>query len=408
LKRFLLALLLIVFGAWLGATLAARSEQVPLVHSETTAAAPPVDALEFPVIEPLQASRCANAGYLRASESALLNERNEQVVLAGINWFGFETDFFAPLGLNRRRLGDLLDQVADLGFNTIRLPFSNQLLERGHAPRGIDYELNPELAGLSGIDLLDKVIEAASDRCLKVILDRHRPEASAQSSLWYTRGVSEDRWIADWRMLASRYLANDTVIGFDLHNEPSGSATWGSGDLSTDWRLAAERAGNSILEVNPMLLIIVQGVQDQAGRHYWWGGNLVGARGSPVRLSVPGRLVYGPHDYGPGLHAQPWFTNADFPSNLPDVWDQFWGYLQKDRIAPILVGEFGGLAKPGDPETEWQSTLIDYVQRNRLSYCYWALNPDPVSPGGLLLADWTTADPVKLSLLQPILQPKPR
>jgi len=60
------------------------------------------------------------------------------------------------------------------------------------------------------------------------------------------------------------------VIGADLHNEPHGPATWGSGDVATDWRLAAERAGNAILKVNPDWLIIVQGVQEYQGDTYWW------------------------------------------------------------------------------------------------------------------------------------------
>jgi endoglucanase len=29
------------------------------------------------------------------------------------------------------------------------------------------------------------------------------------------------------------------------------AATWGTGDVSTDWDLAAQRAGNAILDVNP-------------------------------------------------------------------------------------------------------------------------------------------------------------
>ena len=40
------------------------------------------------------------------------------------------------------------------------------------------------------------------------------------------------------------------VIGADLHNEPHSPACWGCGDPNTDWRLAAERAGNAILSVN--------------------------------------------------------------------------------------------------------------------------------------------------------------
>jgi len=53
------------------------------------------------------------------------------------------------------------------------------------------------------------------------------------------------------------------VIGNDLRNEPRADIhrnlvpTWGSGDLKTDWKVAAQRAGNYILEVNPRLLIFV-------------------------------------------------------------------------------------------------------------------------------------------------------
>ena len=54
-------------------------------------------------------------------------------------------------------------------------------------------------------------------------------------------------------MLAQRYASNPAVIGADLHNEPHGSATWGDGNPATDWRLAAERAGNAILAANPEL-----------------------------------------------------------------------------------------------------------------------------------------------------------
>ena len=47
----------------------------------------------------------------------------------------------------------------------------------------------------------------------------------------------------------------------DLHNEPHDPACWGCGDTTIDWRLAAERAGNAVLGVNPNLLIFVEGIQ---------------------------------------------------------------------------------------------------------------------------------------------------
>ena len=43
---------------------------------------------------------------------------------------------------------------------------------------------------------------------------------------------------------------------------------------------------------------------DVASDGIWWGENLVGARTQPVVLSVPGRLVYSPHVYGPSVFMQ--------------------------------------------------------------------------------------------------------
>ena len=53
--------------------------------------------------------------------------------------------------------------------------------------------------------MLDKLVAGARTRGLKIILDRHRPDANSQSELWYTGSYPESRWIADWEMLARRY-----------------------------------------------------------------------------------------------------------------------------------------------------------------------------------------------------------
>ena len=186
---------------------------------------------------------------LTTENARIVDKNGEEVTLTGVNWFGFETDTYAPHGLWSRNYEDMLDQIRDAGFNTIRLPYSNELFEPGSTPgQAINYSLNPDLKGLSGLDLMDKIVEAATDRGLMVLLDRHRPTAEAQSALWYTPEVSEQRWISDWVMLAEHYRDNPLVIGADLHNEPRGEATWGDGNRATDWRLAAERAGNAILD----------------------------------------------------------------------------------------------------------------------------------------------------------------
>jgi endoglucanase len=337
--------------------------------------------------------------YLQTEGNMLVDSNGNRVILTGINWFGLETESFAPHGLWARPWESFLDQIKELGFNTIRLPYSNELLEPGSMPNGINYDLNPDLEGLNGLEVMDKIIAGAGERGLRVILDRHRPNSHAQSELWYTSEVSEERWIEDWVMLAERYQGDDTVIGVDLHNEPHGAATWGSGDPATDWRLAAERAGNAILEVNPNLLIIVQGVDRYEENWYWWGGNLMGAGDYPVRLDVPNRLVYSTHVYGPGVYPQPWFAEPEFPGNLPGIWDRHWGYLHHENVAPIIVGEFGGRSVGDDAEGIWQRALVSYLREHDLSYFYWTLNPNSGDTGGLLLDDWQTVDPEKQELL---------
>ncbi len=337
--------------------------------------------------------------YLHTEGNRLVDSNDNQVIITGINWFGLETESFAPHGLWARDWRSMLDQIQELGFNTIRLPYSNELFDPGSTPNSINYDLNPDLQGLSGLEVMDKIIAGAGERGLRVILDRHRPNSHAQSELWYTPQVSEERWIADWVMLTERYAGDDTVIGVDLHNEPHGAATWGSGDPATDWRLAAERAGNAILAVNPDLLIIVQGVDQYEGNWYWWGGNLMGAREHPVRLDATGRLVYSTHVYGPGVYRQPWFSDPAFPDNLSAIWDRHWGYLHHDNIAPVIVGEFGGRSVGEDAEGIWQRSLISYLREHDLSYFYWTLNPNSGDTGGLLLDDWQTVDSQKQELL---------
>src|SRR5579859_4122190 len=360
----------------------------PFSHVDAAQPATPSDA-----VSP------STMGPVHTAGAKLVDGQGQEVRITGVNWFGLETDTFAPHGLWARNYGDMLDQIAAAGFNTIRIPYSNQLFDAASTPKGIDYQKNPDLQGLNGLRILDAIVAGAGQRGLSVLFDRHRPTATGQSELWYTPAVPESRWIQDWVMLAQRYAGNPTVIGADLHNEPHGPATWGDGSPTTDWRLAAERAGNAILAVNPDWLIVVEGIEHYGNDWYWWGGNLAGVRDAGVRLSVPAKLVYSTHDYGPGVYGQAWFGAPDFPANLPKLWRDHWAFLEQDDLAPVLVGEFGGRSVGSDKEGVWQRTLLAYMRDNNLSYTYWAWNPDSGDTGGILDDDWSTLDQRKLAML---------
>ncbi|MFD0585982.1 glycoside hydrolase family 5 protein [Dactylosporangium darangshiense] len=349
---------------------------------------------------------------LHAEGSRIVDARGETVTFTGVNWFGLETNTFAPHGLWSRSLDDMLDQMVGQGFNSMRLPFSNELFDAASKPNGVDYALNPGLKGMTGPQIMDQVVQGATKRGMMVILDRHRPTSQGQSNLWYTDKVSEDRWISDWVMLAKKYKDNPLVVGADLHNEPHGEATWGDGNEKTDWQAAAQRAGNAVLKANPNWLILVEGIEnyktaDGKGDGYWWGGNLQGAKEHPVKLSDNSKLVYSAHDYSPKVWSQQWFTDPAFPANMPALWDKQFGYLVKSNTAPVLVGEFGGRSvaekdAQGNKDLEgiWQRNLVSYLKDNGLSYTYWAWNPNSGDTGGVLKDDWKTVDADKAALLK--------
>jgi len=340
------------------------------------------------------------SGPLRTDGGNIVDADGRVVHITGVNWFGLETSTFAPQGLWARSLDEMLDQMVQAGFNTIRLPYSDQLFDSTSTPNGIDFQKNPDLRGLTGLQIMDQVIQRAGARGLKVILDRHRPTAEAQSELWYTDHVSEQRWIDDWVLLGNRYRGNPTVIGADLHNEPHGAATWGDGNPQTDWRAAAQRAGNAVLQANPDWLIIVEGIEHQGDDWYWWGGNLSLAGQLPVELAVRNKLVYEAHDYGPGVSSQKWFQAYDFPLNLSSIWYAHWAYLKMSGVAPVLIGEFGGRSVGDDREGLWQRSLVTYLQLNNFDYTYWCWNPNSGDTGGILNDDWSTLNQAKLAILQ--------
>ena len=378
----------------------------PTPAAVASAASPHADdaigdsSVPVPVAQDASAAELLGIGPLHTDGGNIVDADGRVVHISGVNWFGLETRTFAPQGLWARSLDSMLDQMVQDGFNTIRLPYSDQLFDPGSTPNGIDFQKNPDLQGLTGLQIMDQVINRAGRRGLKIILDRHRPTADGQSELWYTGTVSEQRWIDDMVVLADRYKGDPTVIGIDLHNEPHASATWGDGSLATDWRLAAERGGDAVLEANPDWLIFVEGIEHQADDWYWWGGNLSLAGRFPVKLSVPNKLVYEAHDYGPGVSNQSWFQAPDFPQNLASLWNSHWAYLKLTGVAPVLIGEFGGRSVGNDAEGVWQRTLLAYLQLNGFDYTYWCWNPNSGDTGGILEDDWTTVDSAKLALLQ--------
>jgi len=342
--------------------------------------------------------------------SEIVGRDGRPVVLRGVSWFGMETETHVPHGLWTRDYREMLSQIRGVGFNLVRLPWSVNAV-RSASVGGIDFSkgANADLQGQGPLEVLDRIVAEADRQGLLVLLDCHRLDDARIPELWYGDGFTEDDWLEAWRTMARRYRGAANVIGADIKNEPHGAATWGTGDVQTDFRLAAERCGDAIHEIAPHWLIVVEGVEKNVPGQklpgHWWGGNLEGVRESPVRLKAKNRVVYSPHEYGPGVHQAEWFKDPAFPANLPDRWEKGFYFIVREGIAPVLVGEFGGRQTgPETPEGVWQRDFVEFLREKEIGFVYWSWNPNSGDTGGLLADDWLTVVEPKRNLLAPLLE----
>ncbi|HEX6507621.1 MAG TPA: cellulase family glycosylhydrolase [Chloroflexota bacterium] len=365
----------------------------------------------------MRSQASGGAGYWHTSGTEILDANGQHVRIAGVTWYGMESSYWVPAGLDYQPYTKIMDLVKSLGYNTIRLPYSNELVESN--PIVTDkVKANPQFLGKHAMYVLDSIVAYAHQIGLKLILDDHRSRASRPATinyldepLWYTSQYPQSSWIRDWVSLARRYQNDDAVIGFDLRNEPhtngpgpwtihaylTQGATWGPyqgiDNPATDWRLAAERAGNAVLAVNPRLLMFVEGVQlypDSAKPDgidaYWWGSSLTGVRQYPVVFDVPHQLVYSSHDWGPWKWNFPWFAHMSYAS-MQKVWYVHWSFITQDAgasyAAPLWMGEFGtctnnpkcvDIQEPGNQAT-WFHLFLRYLGDNpNVGWSFFALN----------------------------------
>ncbi|GAA3620710.1 cellulase family glycosylhydrolase [Flavivirga jejuensis] len=353
--------------------------------------------------------------FLNTSGNKLFDSAGNEVRLTGVNWFGFETSLYSPHGIWSRDTKSVLKQIKDLGFNTIRIPWCNEMLNPeasitinsfGTDPYSGVSPMNAEEATLSKpIELLDVIVNWCQENNIKIVLDNHSRAADGflNEAYWYTDTFSEQEWIADWIFLANRYKNFSAVVAMDLNNEPHGS-TWGDSNPSTDWNKAAERCGNAILEVHPDVLIIVEGVGEFEGDSYWWGGQLKGVTKYPVQLSNPSKLFYSAHEYGPEVAPQDWFDSSDFPNNMPAIWNEHFHYLYENNTSPLFIGEFGIKNQSNATAYTWYTEWMDFMG-SIYSWTFWTMNPNSGDTGGILMDDWTSVNQWKMDVLSPHFAP---
>src|ERR1035438_166227 len=80
------------------------------------------------------------------------------VKLEGVNWHGADNAEFSVGGLACRSLAGIAHQVSEMGFNSIRIPWSNELVETNPVVPDYAIAANPALKGKHALDVLDLTI----------------------------------------------------------------------------------------------------------------------------------------------------------------------------------------------------------------------------------------------------------
>ncbi|WP_406418218.1 glycoside hydrolase family 5 protein [Streptomyces sp. NBC_01614] len=305
-----------------------------------------------------------------------------------------------PLGLDRASVAEIIAGFREIGINSVRLPFSNEMVHDSRPVTDESVTANPSLRGRTPLEVYDAVVRDLTAAGLAVILNNH-----TNTTRWCCGVDGNERWNAsqstgtwenDWLFMARRYRDNPRVVGADLYNEVRRNVwddpNWGLGD-DHDWFAASQRVGDRILaEANPNLLIVVEGIN-------WTGIPVDGlpherptlepARRLSHTLIDSGKLVYSAHFYdytgpnhsgatGTGETSDPRYRDLS-PAELIAVLDRqaFFVAAEQDQhfTAPVWISEFGvgGRDETGQKPRAWFENFVDQLIRTDADFAYWPL-----------------------------------
>jgi aryl-phospho-beta-D-glucosidase BglC (GH1 family) len=284
-----------------------------------------------------------------------------------------------------------VEAIAATGFNCVRIDFNNiSLHDRGTS---------------AFLSQMDQVVGAATRIKLRVIIADHDNEgnygsnvnytddcaAQQSNGIWYDLGGGSDgtdgckdpghttqaTYQGDWVAIASRYARNNTVIGYDLWNEPvarKGGSLWGGGS-NRDIHRMYETVGSAILSRDAAKLIFAEcplGVYTPTmlydgtthGSAPW--GDCTGVKALPVVFTVNGhsiknKVVYDVHLYPNSIgDISRLFGSSSSPGAIKAMNYSF-GFFESQNIAPVWDGEGGTGFRENPDDLEWARMLDKYL-----------------------------------------------
>jgi endoglucanase len=341
---------------------------------------------------PHVAASLLSPGMFSTLGSQIVDQNQNPVRLACVYWPGMNGEDGALYNLSGPLNGIQanVDQMAATGFNCIRVDINNiSLHDSGTA---------------AFVDQLDQMVAAAGKDNLRVIIvdhdnegnygsnDNYTNDCAAQQSngIWYDLGgasngtdgcndpghTTQATFEGDWVWTANHFANNDTVIGYDLWNEPLsyGDSTWGDGS-DRDIHLMYETVGSEILAYDPSKLIFAECPQNYgpatlydgvtSGNAPW--GDCTGVKKKPVVFTVNGvqitnKVVYDVHLYPNSIDGiASLFGGSSSSSSAIEAMNYSFGFLESQNIAPVWDGESGSGLQVNPDDMDWAEMLDNYL-----------------------------------------------
>lgn len=353
----------------------------------------------------------------------------QEIQLRGLSHYGFNDSILIPQYLWQMGWKEQIQQIKDIGFNAIRVPFVPNTLYDSVAAKNsyIDPNKNADLLGKTPLQILDLWLAEVDRQGLYFMLDFHSTNNKSQVQAWHTEDASvmynqqpytRDNWIRDLVFVAKRYANLSRFLAIDIFNEPHDIVRWDVGDANAPnplnfWKPAAEAASAAILAANPNLLIFVQGItanwdgKEKANIPINWGENFQPQAYLPFNIPAD-KLVLSPHTYGPDVYPKSSFTAQNYPANLAADWETLFGqFFPKYAVVPGEWGGRYGKGGTGQPDVIWQNAFVDYmISKGMTSSFYWCYTPNSGDTGGIL-DDTLVVREDKMLLLRKLWNAKP-
>jgi len=316
----------------------------------------------------------APSGMLHTDGNKILNEKDEEVRLVGVNICSLEWN-----SKGDNVLSSVYEVFANWNGNLVRLPLSQ---DRWFGKVSDWSTPKPPDGGAQYQKIVDDVIKLALGFGKYILLDLHWSNAGEWGKNIGQHYMPDDNSLEFWIDVAGKYSNNSAVL-FGLYNEPHDITweIWRNGGTVNETENRGKPEEKKFTYNTPGHQKIVNGIRALSANNIIiaggldWAYDLRGIAASYALEDTPegGGIVYDSHIY-------PWkeWDGKNHDAKVLCVSDDY----------PVIIGEFGI-----DPEGQWGSArypswlenMLGWLDANKLNWAGWCFHTQ-ATPS--MISDW--------------------